>query len=247
MRTGHRTAPRSRPGVELVARGPAPRRPAPAATPACRPAASASAAPGTDGQLAPDRPRPRPRARARGPAPASAAAGTRYGATSAATLGRATLGGQLGQRPPGRAEGGHHRRVGVGLGRRQRWRRARRAAHPVAEHRGGAERGQAAGGPARAARPARARARRAATPRSSPSDGERRRRGRVAVAAPGRSTARSRTPAARPATSSGWRASRESGVPCRYTTGTPPGSPTSSKARVRPSGSSIRRRPTSAP
>ena len=54
---------------------------------------------------------------------------------------------------------------------------------------------------------------------------------------PGRSTATSRTPsrAARP--SSGCRARRESGVPCTYTTGRPPGAPTSSAARVRPSGS----------
>ena len=53
---------------------------------------------------------------------------------------------------------------------------------------------------------------------------------------PGRSTATRRTPAAAASASSGWRARRESGVPCTYRTGVPSGSPTSSNPRRRPSG-----------
>ena len=55
---------------------------------------------------------------------------------------------------------------------------------------------------------------------------------------PGRSAASSRTPAATASESSGCRARRESGVPWTYSTGTPPGSPRSSSATRRPSGSS---------
>ena len=137
---------------ELVARGPARRRPARGPR---RPAGPRRA----------PRPRPGPRPARPGPAhpaPSSTCSRASSGVSGCGHQVRGDLGGQLGRAAPRaassasgrrrRPEGGHDHRVGVGLDRRAGWRPARRPSHAVAEHRGRAERGQAAGRPARAGR-----------------------------------------------------------------------------------------------
>ena len=176
---------------------------------------AASAAPGTAASSA----------RPTSPAPSSTCSrassgvsgcGTRCGDHLGGQLRRCQLGGQLGERAPARAEGGDDVRVGVGLDRghggHERDARARgpehrgraSAASPPEDHPSSAarsmpssssERGEAVAERVRVPRSGRCRRRRAGRPRAA-----------------GRRSARGEP-------SSGWRASRESGVPCRYTTG----------------------------
>ena len=212
---------------QLVAGGPAPRPASPAGHPGLEARGERLGRARDRGQLARDRPRPAPSSTCSRARSSVSGCGHQVRARPRRPAPRATAsGGHLDQRTSGRTEGGDHRGVGVGLGRGHRgheWSSARTRSRAPWRRRARPDRRRTT----RAARPASMPERvEQRPPRSSPNDvsvGD-----GVGVVSPTPGPVDGEQPdagAARPSESSGWRARRESGVPCRYTTGAPSGSP----------------------